>query len=287
MLNRRPALALLCSLALVAAAAGQPAPKGAPAAPRFRLKCEARMITTSDGEQQKLDADTTFEYSWKRDGNVRILVLESVSLNMAVDGQETMNTRMSRAGVFGTQAGRRIDKKLEDAPEDKQKFLTDLFGSPICKIEMDESGKEIKRTIVAGRAAVPVLATGLIANSTFFHPWFSSEDEWRIDQEISSAENLAKGPVTYKKTPGGKAGLQVVKVTGTLTADGGRDSDGHMVKDSKFTVAGEQTYDTTRKEWVAGKLTMDMAFKVTRNEKEVGSAKGAMTMTFKLLPDRK
>ena len=206
---------------------------------------------------------------------------------MAADGQEMVNSKMSRAGVFGTEGGKKISRKFEDSTKDQKKFLTDMFGSPICKIELDADGKEVKRTVVAGRGPVSVLDTGLVANCRFFHPWYSPGDEWRLNQEISSGENVAKGPVTYKKMPAGKAGLQVVKMIGTLTADGVKDSDGDTVKDSKFTVSGEQTYDTTRKEWVAGKLRMDVAFKMARDDKEVGAAKGEMTMTFEMLPDKK
>ena len=92
--------------------------------------------------------------------------------------------------------------------------------------------------------------------------------------------------MTYTKIPGGKGG-QAVKVAGTLTADNVKGQGGTMIKDGKYKVTGEQTYDTERKEWVAGKLTMDVSFQMTDGTKVVATAKGEMDVTFGLLPAKK
>lgn len=286
MTRRLTAFAVICAVAL-AAAVFRLMPTGANDT-TFRVLYEARLTVSGDGLEQKVDADGAVDYTWKREGKVRTLVLESFMMKAVTDGEEMMNAQMSRAGLFGTKAGQKIDVKFEDAPEDKKKMLTDMFGSPICKIELDALGREINRTVVAGRGVVAVLDRGIIANCTMFHPWYApDQDEWKAYIAIGTVESVANGTVTYKKVPGGKAGLQLVKLNGTLTDDDHTDRHGNTIIDRKYTVAGEQSYDTTRKEWVTGNLTMDIYFKLARNDKELGTAKGTATATFEMLPEKK
>ena len=114
----------------------------------------------------------------------------------------------------------------------------------------------------------------MIANTTLFHPWYAADkDEWQADMEVSTGQGLASGKVTYTKVPGGKGG-QAVKVSGTLTAEGVKGAGGTTIKEGKYVVTGEQTYDTTRKEWVAGKLALDISFKVAKGDTPVGVRQG-------------
>jgi hypothetical protein len=286
-MNRRlTAFAVICAVAL-AAAVFRFAPKDAKDA-TFRVGYEARLTVSGDGLEQEVNADAAVDYTWKRDGKVRTLVLESFMMKAVVDGEEMMNAKMSRAGASITKAGQKIDIKFEDAPEDKKKILTDMFGSPICKIELDAIGREVNRTVVADRGLPAMLDNGAIANCTMFHPWYApDQDEWKAYIGISTVESVAKGTVTYKKAPGGKAGLQLVMLKGTLTDDDHTDRHGNTIIDRKYTVAGEQTYDTTREEWVTGRVTMDIYFKLARNDKELGTAKGTATATFEMLPEKR
>jgi hypothetical protein len=278
------ASALVVASALAAAA--QPAPKGETDA-QFRVGVRAKFTFDEDGDKQKLDADATFDYAWKRSGRVRTLVVESLTTRVVADGEEMINAKMSRAGMFGTKAGRKADVKFEDAPRQLKTMLTDTFGSPICKIEVDETGKETKRTVVAGPGAALLLDYGMIANCTMFHPWYAADkDEWQAVVEVGTDNGVASGKLTYTKIPGGKGG-QVVKVKGTLTADGVKGKDGSTIKDGKYVVSGEQTYDPVRKEWVAGKLTMDVSFKLTEDKRDLGSAQGTMVVTFEVLHPKK
>lgn len=282
-MTRPPLASALIVASALAAAAAPPAPKAETEA-RFRVGIQAQFTFEEDGEKQKLDADATFDYTWRRSGRVRTLVVESLMARLVADGEEVMNAKMSRAGMFGTKAGRKSDVKYEDAPKQLKTMLTDTFGSPICKLEVDETGKETKRTVVAGPGAAVLLEHGMIANCTMFHPWYAAgEDEWQAVVEVGTDNGVASGKVTYTKVPGGKA----VKVKGTLTADGVKGKDGVTIKAGKYVVAGEQTYDPTRKEWVAGTLTMDVSFKLVENNKDLGTAKGTLTATFEMLPAKK
>jgi len=285
MTRRLIPLALLVVFAATTAA--QPAPKAAKDA-RFRVALESKLTMNGDGQEIKLDASASFDYTWKRNDKTRTLIVDALTVKVVADGKEMLDAKMSRAGIFTSTAGKKTNLKFEDAPEQVKKMLTDLFDSPICAIEVDAVGKEVKRKVLAGPGAIGVLDSGLIANCTMFHPWYESDkDEWRADVEVSAGEAVVKGPLAYKKTAGGKGGQQIVKVSGTLAADGVKDRKGNTIKDGKYTITGQQTYDPTRQEWIAGQWSMDIAFAMTRNDKELARAKGTMAVTFEMLPEKK
>jgi hypothetical protein len=251
--------------------------------PKFRVTVEAKMTMEIGGEKQKIEADAAFEYTWKRDGQVRTLLVNSAEVRATMGAKEMMNAKLSRAGFIDNTVGRKNEVKTADAPAQLKQLLTDSFDTPICKLELDADGKEVKRTVVAGPGAATLIDSGMIANARMFHPRYAANaDEWEDTLEVSSNNGVATGKATYTKVPGGK-GRQVVKVSGTLTADGVKGVGGVMIDEAKYTVTGEQTYDPERKEWVKGNMTMDVAFKMTQGVNK-GTAKGVMEVTFALVP---
>jgi hypothetical protein len=279
------AFATLCAAAVLTTdtSAGQPDQKDAV----FRVSVEAKLTAESGGQEQKMEAATGFEYTWKREGKIRTLMVDSLDVRAAQGTKELMNVKMSRTGFLDSKDGKKTEVKIEDAPEQLKRLLTDSFGSPLCKIELDETGKEVKRTVVAGPGATVMIDTGMVTNAMLFHPWYpASKDEWQTDMEVSTGNGVATGKVTYTKVAGGTSG-QAVKVSGTLSADGVKGMGGLIIKDGKYKVTGEQTYDTERKEWIAGKLTMDISFKMSDGTKVIGTAKGELVATFKMLPEKK
>lgn len=282
---RRPFVSIAYVFAVSAAVlAGQPAPKDASEA-RFKVSVQAKLTMTINGQNEKIEANAAFEYTWKRDGQVKTLVVDGAEVRAIVGGTELMNARMSRAGFNDIKDGKTV--KLEDAPDQLKKLLTDSFGTPVCKLELDAIGKEAKRTILAGPGASQMIDSGMIANALLFHPWYpADQNEWQANMEVSSGQGLASGQATYTKIPGGKGG-QAVKVSGTLTADGVKGPNGLTVKDGKYVVTGEQTYDPARKEWIAGKMTMDVSFKMFQGNTAIGTAKGPLLLNFEMLSAKK
>jgi hypothetical protein len=255
----------------------------------FEFKIALNMDMDTQGKKQKLDADTEVRYSWKRSGRERTLTLLSARVRMAVDGQSRVNTSMSRAKFESVEQGKPNVIAVENAPEDLKKLLQDSFDVPVCKVEVDENGREVKRTVVAGPGAKALLENGMIANALLFHPPFRRDQaEWQADSEISMGNGgYAKGKLTYKRTAGGKGG-QAVKVSGTLTNAGFKQpGTGLTVKNAKYVVSGGQTYDPAQQEWVAGKVTIDVSFEMADDDRPLGSAKGTMLVTFAELPGKK
>ena len=111
---RRLVVLSACAVILSAVVAGQPAPKdGKDAA--FKVAVEAKLTMSAGGQDEKIEADAAFEYTWKRDGKVKTLVVDSASVRAVAGGKEAMNAKMSRAGFNDIKGGQNI--KTEDAPQ--------------------------------------------------------------------------------------------------------------------------------------------------------------------------
>lgn len=272
-----------CAIVLsTIATAGRPAPKEA----AFMVTIKSNLLMAV-GQELKMDADTEFNYLWQRDGKVRTLLVNSAMVKILVGGMEQMNAKLSRVSLIDRSGGKMNEIKAADGPDQLRRMLTDSFGSPLCKIEVDAAGKELKRTIVAGPGAKELIDGGMIANTTLFHPWYAADkDEWEANMEVSAGVSVASGKATYTKVPGGKGG-QAVKVAAILTIDGVKGPGGLTIKNGKYVVSGEQTYDAARGEWIAGKLTLDISFKLNDGDKAIGGATGTMAVTFEMLPDKK
>jgi hypothetical protein len=249
---------------------------------RFKVVIESGINMDVQGTKQKIDADTELKYTWKRSGPERTLNLDAVRVKVEKDGKPLMNTFMSRAKVVNTQEGKANEVPFNDAPADLKTLLRDSFDAALCKIEVDKSGKEVKRTMMAGPGAKTLVDNGMIANAQLFHaPFHADQDEWQADNEVSMGNGgYAKGKLTYKKVPGGKGG-QAVQVSGILTSDAVKQPGTPLtVKDARYVVSGEQTYDPEQREWVSGKLKMGVSFQMASDDKPIGSAKGTMNVTL-------
>ena len=51
-----------------------------------------------------------------------------------------------------------------------------------------------------------------------------------------------------------------------------------------YKVKGEQTYDLERRQWVSGRLVMDVSYSLEAGGKQIGSATGEVTATLTALP---
>jgi hypothetical protein len=284
-----PLLAAL-GLAAAAGALGRAGEAEKESAHRFKVVVVGKMENDFQGKKQKIDTDTEILYYWKRKGRERELSLQSLKIRSKTNGVEAMNMSMSRKLLMNTVAGKPPDLVLFDkAPDNVRKMLRDSFDTALCKVEVDAVGREVKRKVVAGPGARLILDQGVIANALLFHPPFlADKKEWQAHAEFPLGnDGHVKGKLKYTKAEG-KKGKSVVKVAGTLTNDSftatGRPI---TIKDARYKVKGEETYDPAEREWVSGKLTIDVSFQMLAGEKELGSAKGTIEATFTKLEGKK
>jgi hypothetical protein len=252
----------------------------------FKITIMAKSTMNNEGKKQSLDTWTEIRYTWKRKGRERTLFQDELKLQIKINGEEFVNSSISRdRAVFREKGKDDVDFLFENAPEALKKTLQDSFGAPLCRLEVDEYGKEIKRTILAGPGAKDAVQNGIIANALLFHPpFFPDKDNWVAEREVSIGRGgSVKGNISYKKVPGEK-GKRTVKVSGTLKNEGFRPPGAPATARNIHKVSGEQTFDLGEKEWVAGKLTMAVSIEFTADGKPIGSGQSTMTVTFEKLP---
>jgi hypothetical protein len=237
--------------------------------------------------RQKVNADTEIRYTWKAKRRQRTLFYDEIKILLKIDGEEIMNSSMSRKRfVFKGKAKEDMDFSFENAPGPQKKIMQDTFGAPLCRLEVDENGKEVKRTMLAGRGA-KMFVDGMIGNTLLFHPpFFEDKDTWESEREVGIGNGgTVKGELSYKKSASEK-GKQAVKVSGTLKNDGFRPEGAPATTRSVNRVSGQQTYDLVQRKWVAGELTMDISIEILSDGKLIGSGKGPMQVTLEELPSK-
>jgi hypothetical protein len=123
-------------------------PGGKEATFSYQVKITSRMTMKIIGSEMRLEAETTFRYTWKHSQGESTLILDAAHVKSRQNGKELMNTFMSREKFKNISKGQTEIIRFEDAGEELKNMLRDSFGVPICKLVIDKSGKEIKRTIV-------------------------------------------------------------------------------------------------------------------------------------------
>jgi hypothetical protein len=255
----------------------------------FKFTLASQMDMEMQGQKQKVDADTDLRYTWTQRADERTLSFDSALVKANMDGNQLMDVFMSREKFASTQGGTTEEVPFEKAAPELKSILEDSFSVPLCKLQMDKNGKELKREVVAGPGAKNLIDQGMVANAELFHPQFlPDKKEWSADAQISMGNGgFAKGKLAYKKAAAGKGGVPV-KVSGTLTNEGFSPPGSPLsIKNAKYVVKGEQTYDPARRDWVLGKLVMDVSFEMFVGDNRVGPASGSIVASLATLPEKK
>ncbi|NLE58732.1 MAG: hypothetical protein GX616_10250 [Planctomycetes bacterium] len=253
-----------------------------------KITITSTVNTRTQGEGHRIDAYTEVYYTWRRKGLEHVLSVDSLLVKARINGEESMNTFMSRAKLVNTEQGQTQEVSFDEASDELKKTPRDSFDVPLCILQVDASGKETRRTVVAGAGAKSMVDNGMIANALLFHPPFPPQrKEWQADAEFSTGNGgSAQGKLTYTTVPG-RGPRRLFKVSGKCSRESFRLPDKPLtMKDVLFVVSGEQTYDPAQRAWVSGKLAVDVSFQMITDDQTTTSAKGKMTLSCEESPGR-
>lgn len=255
----------------------------------YEVMLDSRCTTQApDGQTAEVDAHTLFAYAWRWRGNEAELRLRCMEVRTAVDGQPMMESTMSGSHFYLQQGGQTMDTTFENANPQLRQVLQDCFRTPMCRVLVDNDGRELERTITAGPAARPVVETGIIANARLFHgPFPAAQNTWQAAGEMAMGNGgYARGNLTYETlgtpaAPGDEsANLVEVKVSGTLTGDVKLDVS--EIKNAVYKVEGTQVYSKRLREWVSGALVVRLSFETHALGKKVTNT-GTVQLAMKLV----
>jgi hypothetical protein len=275
-------LAVLISQALSTEPAALGAKPDDEAIHSFKLNLVSRMHLDVVGTTREITATTDVRYRWRCKDRERTLSIDSLLITAEEDGREIMNTFMSREKFIDIKLGKTNEIVADNAPDQLKKILQESFGAPLCTLQIDEQGKEIKRTVVAGEGAKNLVDNGMIANALLFHPPFlRNSNDWSAETAMSMGHGgYARGSLNYKKQAGEQS-RQTCKVSGTLTNERFKQPETPVTtRNSRYVVTGNETFDPVLKEWISGKLTMEFSNQMEADQKIVGSSRGTIVATF-------
>jgi hypothetical protein len=260
-------------------------------APHFQLTITSKLDLELTDAKVKVQTETSghVRYYWVSRGRDRELYLESIEHTGTMNGQQLRYELITGEKYVFLDCGRKREIPLETAAEPVKTRIIDGFYYPLCRLTLDKDGKEVDRVVSSRPGAKYHVDAGQVARGTLFHPPFpKDESEWTaVATWPIGTGGLAEGKLTYKKKGAVEKDLQTVEVAGALVSAEFKDPvEPFTSKDVRYVVRGEQTFDMARREWVSGKWTVDVSFKLISTRSPSGSAKGEMVLTFEKLPAR-
>ncbi|HTN74302.1 MAG TPA: hypothetical protein VL096_03615 [Pirellulaceae bacterium] len=251
----------------------------------------ATMAIKVEATNQDMVADTMYRYAWLPEDKTESLIVDYQQVKVAVNKNVLLDSLLTRDKLVELKAGAKVSTPIAELPPAVQARLKAAYGTPLCKRTLDENGLEIKREVVAGPDAKLMIDNGVITNALLFHPpFYADKSKWESPLEFSMGNGgFAKGKLTYVLEPNSDPKQPVFKVYGSAALASHRQP-GPVVmfaKDAAYEITGEQTYDTATKQWISGKMKVEISFRLDTEEKEIGSAAGNMDITFKRVPAEK
>jgi hypothetical protein len=231
-------------------------------------------IVSGDAEPIKLRAQAVFDYRLDRKGDTIVSAIDRMSLMSEADGKELMFAEMSHDGM----TDRRNGKTETVGPNDPNGEMFAQFGAPLMAIQVDAEGAEIARELKVKSG--PLTQSNAVENTRIFHPKFATNaKEWDAPANMALGQGqTASGTLHYKKRPARKDGLIDVDVSGVLHTQGKLAKT--EIKHADYTVSGVQSYHPALREWVEGKLTVQMDFEGVSSTGQVVKGTGPVTLTL-------
>ena len=125
------------------------------------------------------EARTHYDYSLRRVGPEVEVTIDRIAMRLARNGKETLSCETSKDLYRIKRKGEWIEVPVDQANARLRRLMQDSHGAPLCRIAVDENGKEVKRTLLARPGARALVASGGIENARLFHaPMVAGRATW-------------------------------------------------------------------------------------------------------------
>lgn len=253
----------------------------------YRVSVRSVVLQSIPGETpEEIKADTDFCYTWERQGNERVLTMDSIQIHVVTGGTVAADSFMGLDRWLDRKSGE--DLGPSKMPDVLREVLQNSFGKKSYKVCLDEGGNVISKQRLLPDASASLIHSGILANALFFHVRFPEEqNRWEVSNALCLKDDtLVSGPLTYEKGPAGKDRRVPVLVTGTLKTGVRKATEKPEITVSVVhEVSGEQFYDLDLREWVSGKLKFKTTISVESRElsqKLLGE--GTLNVSLEKLP---
>lgn len=239
---------------------------------------QIRSTTSSElfGKKSRSEGTEALRYRLKRVGTETTVSFDEIAIQ-----RSDLSVHMTRDKFIDRAKGEIFLRTADTTPKEIKAILHDTFDSPICQLELDKLGGEVRRTLVAGPGAKALLERGLLVHALFFHVRFPPGDRWEGNNEIGLGKGLfAKGTLTYNTCGEGQAaGRTKVQVSGKLTFTGKT-----FISRASAEINGEQTFDHVSRQWVSGVMDVTMISHYDLEGREIGFVENRLKIMMNALP---
>jgi len=243
---------------------------------KYKYLIESNGEMVASGVTQKIKTHTRLDYTWKRIGEHKDLYLDSVKVIMNLDGKDQQIQTMNAKILSTHNNGIKTVIKSEDNPT-AAKMLKQIFTEPLIRVKTDDSNREISRKVIAGDAAKPFAAYGVLINASLFDaPYIETKSNWQNPGRWFAGPGVfASGIFSYQKS---RVDPESVLVSGTLSAE--KVPILGLVATQRYKVRGIQHYNKKTSTWTSGTLSIEGNMTIFQKNKKMGTGEFSITVTF-------
>lgn len=231
-------------------------------------------------EIQNVNADMAFKYSREKTNEDVLLTFYLLKIKMVQNGVPQMDSEISRDKIVENNGGQNFVTTFDEMPLDQQEKSIAAFGTPVCRLHLDENQNELSREILSD-AAYGVWNDGNINSAQLMHgPYILKSSHWKSVKRIPmTAGFVIDCPLDYQRSSDGS---REVKMSGSLTKDEITSEQSEWIlKQVNCRVSGVETFDENLGEYVSGNVTVDYDFVVHQPNAEPAKMKGTLEISLK------
>jgi hypothetical protein len=212
------------------------------------------------------------------------LAVHSAELALRHNGRMVTQTRVSRARFQG--------RFLPDAPVLSVTYyqappplqaLLERFDTTSASILIDDRANVVERRVRLEGPLSAIVETLLSIHT----PIPKDVGAWEAPTQLAMGHGqTAKGTLRFEKekaTTSTADGLIKVKVSGVLKAEGA--IVGHLIKDGKYRVTGEQGYDPRSREWKSARWSVEIETELANQGATVAHGRGKLLVETKAVDE--
>jgi hypothetical protein len=207
---------------------------------------------------------TVLAYSFEKKENSKKLLVDSMMVQVNQSGKQVLDHFLSRKKIRMVGNNQNMEVFFDGSEEaekvKKENKIEDKFMHPICDITYDKEKNITLRNVIAKPGALDLVNNGMIDNALTFQARYEEgkkELDFPCRLSIGSG-NFVTGTLklTRTKDEEGKAVFEIKGILANKSCMQGR----MQIKDAKYVVKGEQTYNKKLNKWESGKMECAVTF---------------------------
>lgn len=211
-------------------------------------------LTATGGEPEEMRVVARTNYDLNRRSSAREFIFRGIDVWMRTGEEVTLDISFS-GKEMSVRKPESNSIAVEKAPVELKQMLKDSYDNVLYSYNADQDGKASEGKLHAKAGAQKLVDDGQVQNALVFHaPFPKDQNRWEAPVKIGMGEGgFAAGTLSYEKAKISDRYVEVI-VTGKAEAK----LDKPYTRVATYEIKGKQYYDTEVKEYVSGRLDMEV-----------------------------